>query len=381
MIQQPQRQYYLDWIRVITIGVVFLFHCARFFDYDDWHVKNSVLSGTANTFTFFLAEWIMPMFFFISGASTWYALQRKSASKFTADRVKRILIPLVFGILVLSPHQVYLERLTHLQFQGSFIDFLPHYFSGWYGLGGNFAWMGLHLWYLLLLFVFSLIALPLFMLIKKQSSGSINANPSLLYLAAFVVLLALPGCLMPVDGLIGGRMWGGWSMVEHLILFISGFYAFSISHTKCLWLKYRHGFLAAAAILTAINMYLFLNHIKFEFGSAYYLMKILLRAAVCYSWLFAILGFSEYKLNFTNSKLNYCNEAVLPFYIFHQPVIILIGYFIVQWHLPIGLKYVLIGLSSFSVVMLCYHFVIKNNPFLRFIFGLGKRNPSTQKKN
>jgi len=375
MIQQTQRQYYLDWIRVITILVVFLFHCARFFDYDDWHIKNSVLSPTANTTTFFLAEWIMPIFFFISGASTWYALQSKTASKFITDRVKRILVPLVFGILVLSPHQVYLERLTHHQFRGSFIGFLPHYFSGWYGLGGNFAWMGLHLWYLLLLFVFSLIALPLFLLIKKHSRKYTNTNPSLFYLAALIILLALPGCLLPVDGLVGGRMWGGWSMV----LFISGFYAFSISGTKCLWLTYRYGYLTAAFILTAINMYLFLHHFRFEFGSAYYLMKILLRAAVCYSWMFTILGFSESRLNFTNNKLKYCNEAVLPFYILHQPVIILIGYFIVQWNLPVGVKYVLIGLSSFSVVIICYHFFIKNSSFLRLIFGLGKVRPLTEK--
>ncbi|TWI97180.1 acyltransferase-like protein [Mucilaginibacter frigoritolerans] len=380
MIQQTQRQYYLDWIRVITILLVFLFHCARFFDYDDWHIKNSVLSATTNTATFFLAEWIMPIFFFISGAGTWYALQSKTAAKFITDRVKRILVPLVFGIFILSPHQVYLERLTHHQFGGSFIDFLPHYFSGWYGLGGNFAWMGLHLWYLLLLFVFSLLALPLFLLIKKYSLKYINANPSLFYLVGLIILLALPGCLLPVDGLVGGRMWGGWSMVEHLVLFISGFYAFSMPRIRALWLTYRYGYLTAALILTSINMYLFLHHIMFEFGSAYYLLKILLRAAVCYSWMFTILGFSQYRLNFTNNKLKYCNEAVLPFYILHQPVIILIGYFIVQWNLPVGVKYVLIGLSSFSVVILCYHFLIKNNSFLRFIFGLGKVRPSTEKK-
>jgi glucan biosynthesis protein C len=154
------RQYYLDWIRVGTILLVYFFHCGRFFDYGDWHVKNAAFSPAIDFFTYALVGWMMPMFFFISGASTWFALGAKSNKQFVSDRSKRIFIPLLMGILLLSPHQVYLERLTHHQFSGSFIDFIPHYFSGWYAFGGNFAWMGLHLWYLLLLFVYSLLTLP-----------------------------------------------------------------------------------------------------------------------------------------------------------------------------------------------------------------------------
>ena len=163
-----KRLYYLDWIRVITILVVFLFHCCMFFTFYDWHVKNAVLSPAIDLIAFILLQWMMPMFFFISGAGTWYALKFKSSGKFIKDRIKRLVVPLIFGIFILSPHQVYLERFTHHQFKGSFIDFIPYYFHGWYALGGNFAWMGLHLWYLLLLFIFSVILLPLFLFIKRK---------------------------------------------------------------------------------------------------------------------------------------------------------------------------------------------------------------------
>lgn len=156
-----KRSYYLDWVRVVSIGLVFLFHCGRFFDHEDWHVKNNATSELATQAIFFMSRWIMPLFFFISGASTWFALQGKTPGSFSKSRLKRIAIPLIFGILVLSPPQVYLERLSHHQFSKSLIEFLPHYFEGWYAFGGNFAWMGLHLWYLLLLLVFSLAGLPL----------------------------------------------------------------------------------------------------------------------------------------------------------------------------------------------------------------------------
>lgn len=136
------RQYYLDWVRVGTILLVFFFHCGRFFDYGDWHVKNAAYSPAIDLFTYALVGWMMPMFFFISGASTWFALGAKSNKQFISDRSKRILIPLLMGILLLSPHQVYLERLTHHQFSGSFIDFIPRYFSGWYAFGGTLPGWG-----------------------------------------------------------------------------------------------------------------------------------------------------------------------------------------------------------------------------------------------
>jgi len=406
------RQYYLDQVRVITILLVFLFHCNRFFDSDGWHAKNAISSPVSDFFSFFMVEWMMPMFFFISGASTWFALQSKTGGRFVMDRTKRILVPLIFGIFILSPHQVYFERLTYGQFSGSFLAFLPHYFSGWYAFGGNFAWMGLHLWYLLLLFVFSLVALPLFLLLKRKraraasglegkellsgSAGRVreeagrvreeagrvnqdNGQPQKRhgwvrwgYLVAFILLLAIPGWVLSPDGKLGGRLWGGWSLLEHLVLFVMGYYAFSRPAIVRSWQDKRYALLIATVALTALNSYLFLHHIRFPFGTGPYLLKILLRAIVCVSWILTILGWAERKLNYTDSRLKYNNEAVLPFYILHQPVILLIGYFVVQWQVPLALKYAMIALSSFIVIMLVYEYAVKRVAVLRFLFGIGK---------
>ncbi|MCR8558886.1 acyltransferase family protein [Mucilaginibacter sp. BJC16-A38] len=366
------RQYYLDWLRVITICLVFLFHCSRFFDFDDWHVKNAVLSSTANLFTFFMVQWMMPLFFFISGASTWFALQSKTGGKFLKDRMQRILVPLIFGIFILSPHQVYFERVSHYQFAGTFLGFLPHYFSGLYAFGGNFAWMGLHLWYLLLLFVFSVISLPLLLLIKRISAGRIKSGSAFIYLFMFVILLALPGCLFSPDSIIGARVWGGWNIIEHLVLFILGYFAFSMIDIQNIWLRYRYLLLVITVLSTAVNIYLFVNNIKFDFGTFPYFLKIALRSVVCFSWICTLLGFAKNKLNYTNKFLKYGNEAVLPFYIIHQPVIVLIGYFIVQLQLSIGLKYVIIVVVSLSIAMFCYEFLIRRSEAIRYLFGIGR---------
>lgn len=117
----------------------------------------------------FLVQWIMPLFFILSAFSTYYALKARGPGTFIKERLKRLGIPFLLGTFVfLIPVQVYIERFTNGQFSGSFLQFYPHYFEGWYGFGGNFAWMGLHLWYLQVLLIFSLLVLPLFLLLNKS---------------------------------------------------------------------------------------------------------------------------------------------------------------------------------------------------------------------
>src|SRR3990172_7810121 len=149
-----QRRFDLDWLRVLAILSVFLYHSTRFFNFGDWHVKNPVTYPFAQYLESFMEPWMMPLIFLISGASIFYALDKGGAGKFFKDKVLRLLVPLVVGVFTHASLQVYLERLTHGQFSGSYFEFLPHYFEGIYldiGVGGNFAFAGMHLWYLLFL--------------------------------------------------------------------------------------------------------------------------------------------------------------------------------------------------------------------------------------
>ena len=169
---RPDRLHYIDWLRVLAMFSIFFFHNARLFDFEDWHVKNANASLGSDIFIGFCAQWMMPLFFILAGASVYYALKFRTGRGFIRERTMRILIPLVIvGFFIISPPQVYLERLTHGAFSGTFFQFYPHYFDGLYGLGGNFAWMGMHLWFLVLLFLYSLIALPFFLPGKRRISA------------------------------------------------------------------------------------------------------------------------------------------------------------------------------------------------------------------
>ena len=166
-----QRRYDLDWLRVLTILVVFIFHSGRFFDEWGWHVKNFVVYEGVTDWSDFLTSWIMPIMFVISGASIYFALGKGGVGKFFKDKVLRLLVPLVVGMFTHGIWQVYLERVTKMEFTGTFWQFIPHYFEGIYPFTGNFSITGVHLWYLLALLLFCLIFLPLVSLAERLRAG------------------------------------------------------------------------------------------------------------------------------------------------------------------------------------------------------------------
>src|SRR5260221_8557082 len=101
----------------------------------------------------------MPLLFFISGTVSYFMLQKRSSGGFIGLRFRRLFVPLLFGILIIVPPQVYMERLTQ-GFTGSFWNFYPSIFKTGPYPKGNFSWH--HLWFIMYLFLFDIICAPLF---------------------------------------------------------------------------------------------------------------------------------------------------------------------------------------------------------------------------
>ena len=156
---KSMRLYYLDWLHVFAVLILIFFHSARPFDEWGWRIKNETVSGIITNILQFINIWHMPLFFLLSGSAAWFALSLRPERSFAKERVKRLLIPLVFGMAVIIPSQVYIERIFRGQFEGSYFSFYIVAFSGSYP-EGNLSWH--HLWFLAYLFVFSLLAFPIF---------------------------------------------------------------------------------------------------------------------------------------------------------------------------------------------------------------------------
>ena len=126
-----KRRYEVDWLRIIAMLAVFLYHCTRFFDPEGWHLKNTVQSEVLFVFMRGLIwTWVMELFFLLSGVGTWYALSSRRAGVYIWERVKRLLIPLyTVGLFVLLPLQYYFEVSTNRGYSGNFWQVIPLYFA------------------------------------------------------------------------------------------------------------------------------------------------------------------------------------------------------------------------------------------------------------
>jgi glucan biosynthesis protein C len=385
------RLYYLDWLRVVAILFVFLHHCAKFYDFHTVTIFNEPRSLALSAFREFNFLWMMPLFFVISGAAVFFSLRARKVSGFLKERVLRILVPLLLvGTFVINPLQVYFERLFQGKTTQNFLAWYPHFFDGMYLAGGNFAppGVGSHLWYLLYLFVFSLIALPVFINFGASKNslltriGEVFQRPWALFLLFLPVSAA--SVLAEAVGLGMTRIAGGWDPLSFLVFFLCGYLLYCREATREVIRRYAWVSLVAALALTWL-------HVQSHFGIAWvipgvtrhgpdgallpfdrraWMLVLALRGLLGWIWVLALLGLGERLLNRDNRTLDYANPAVLPFYVIHFSVIYAVGYYLIRWDLNPLLEFGLIAVLSFAGIMAVYELLIRRFNVLRFLLGM-----------
>jgi glucans biosynthesis protein C len=221
----------LDLIRVAIVGGLTLYHTACVFVPGEFYVSNTPSSYSLTLFVFYTKLWAMPLLFFVAGAGIWYALRTRSAGAFVRQRLRRLLVPLVVGILVLVPPQLYYalrfkghEPQSYWHFLGRFFDVgvtldFPSFLRGadpeaLFELG--------HLWFLYFLLVYSLLLMPLFLLLRRDSGRPLRewlVTPCRRPWGVFV--LALP--ILVVESSLGTWGPGGWNEYAYLAFLFYGF--------------------------------------------------------------------------------------------------------------------------------------------------------------
>ena len=192
----------------------------------------------------------MPLFFLIAGAGTYYSLQSRRVRQFIRERTLRLLIPLIFGMFVIVVPQAYFEAVSHgeqlggynfFQIYGLYLQTLPE--LNWF-----------HLWFLAYLFVFSLIALPVFLPFGKATKSVIARAAAILdkpwtLLPLLVISIAVIDILITPTGFWGHRDSGGWNIVSNIFFFILGYLLFSDTRLLEIIKRLRWYFLGAGIIL------------------------------------------------------------------------------------------------------------------------------------
>ena len=145
---------------------------------------------------------------------------------------------------------------------------------------------------------------------------------------------------------IGIRSFGGWSLLTYLVFFMTGYFLSLDPGFKDTVKGHR-----APALLIASGTTL-LGIVSYFYGMEYVdRYGDILTATASWCWLLAIFGFGSRYLSFSNPVLKYANEAVLPFYILHQAMIVIFVFRIAQWDLGVLAKFLLIFSFSFVTII------------------------------
>ena len=378
-----QRRYDLDWLRVIAFGLLILFHTGMMFVSWNWHVKNPETSEGLEWVMRFLHEWRMPLLFFISGAAVWFAMEKYPLFSYLRERVLRLFVPLAFGMLVVIPPQVYFERKFQQWGYSSFWEFYPTIFTSGSYPQGNMSWH--HLWYLPYILAYSLALLPILLWLRTTPGRRTMAKVrkglcspgALLLLCAPSALSDL--CLRPYWPFDANNLVADWgNFTSKALIFLTGFVLCSGEEVWDRIEQYRLRALALG-LATAATLY-FCWYSSVEIQGLYRSAFRLLRNLNLWCWLLAVLGFGRRYLRFNHPFLKYATEAVYPWYILHQTVIVAIGYYAAGWNLGLWWKYIVVLAAMVIVTGLLHEFVIRRTPLLRPLFGLKIRKQAARSR-
>jgi len=367
--QKTERQYFIDWLRILLILSVFIFHIGMFFNTWGWHVKNPTQYGGALiNIMDFLHQWRMPLLFLISGAGTYYALGKRSPKKYLGERFKRLMIPFFAGIFILVPVQVYLEKADQFS---SLLSFYPQMFDGVYP-GGNFSWH--HLWFILYLFVISLFIAPFLKLFK--SNGYLRFSIWLEGLASrplalnivVVILIASQQLLRPYFPDNTHALVNDWAyMAFYIIFFLAGFMLLSNKNIIESIRDQKNLYLGEAAIATGV---MFASPHLFADESVSHLVWGISSIVLAWSCALAAIGYAKQYLNRDSMFRKVANEAIYPFYLLHQPVILILGFLMIKVEMPDIYRFLILTISSFGITCALYWFVVRPFNITRVIFGM-----------
>ena len=364
----------LDWLRVTAFGLLIFYHAGMAWSGWSWHVTSpDSLEGLREAMRF-LNRWRMPLIFVVSGAAIMLALGDRTPGAFVRDRLKRLLLPLGFGMIVIVPPQVYLERLYSGQFTGSFLQWLPHAFDGVYPKG-NMSWH--HLWFVAYVLVLTLLLLPVFLWARSESgqaavakAGRIAARYGL-HWAMALPLAASTLWLVPISWNINGLV-GDWNgLVSYGALLLYGAFIFGSSDLLRALQRQRLFSLAIGIAAYAILYFgYFEGTVRPTISPEVRPVYALLSAVNVMAWLFAIIGFAHRYLTRRPAFLSEATEAVYPFYLIHQTVTVVAVWALLTIGAPPLLGFIAAVGTTFAGTWLIYAGLVRPWRWIRPLFGM-----------
>ena len=335
------RKYYVDNIRWIFILLLVPYHAAM--AWNVWGEPNYIYfesNQIISSIVVFFSPYFMPLMFFIAGISTRFALQKRTIGQYLLERTKKLLIPFIFGTVLIMPPMTYIADKFNYDYQGNlfrhYAVFFTH-FTDLTGADGGFS-VG-QFWFILYLFLISLIAVGMILLQRNIMHLNEIDLP--------LVLIFLWGLPLPLFS--GVLSIGGKSLVEYTYIFLVGYYMFSNENVINKIEKWKWMFFCIGVTATIFNVYMSiwsdtqqpLFHTTANYVSEWFMIS-------------SLLGIGKGYLNFNGKIAKYMSKRSYTFYIFHFVWVVLFQYLLFNiYNSNTILLYILPVLFAYGTTLLC----------------------------
>lgn len=374
------RRYDLDWIRVCAFALLVLYHVGMYYVTWDWHVKSPVASATIEPLMLLTSPWRLSLLFLVSGAATAFLLE-KSRTGFLQTRSWRLLVPLVFGMLVIVPPQAYYQVVENLPggFTDGYLSFWARYLQGDDSFCRDGECLDIptwnHLWFVAYLWVYTLLIWGAARFMPRQLNRLRRSTLKLLsgagiMLVPILFLMAARIGLWPTFDSTHGLFDDWYNHAQYFGVFLFGFL---IANAQPAWQGIQR--VRWTAFLIALASYAFFVWYFTLYTDTNPPPDGMLTLQRCvwsvFQWcsIVAILGFARQLAPGDGPALRYLSQAIFPVYILHQSVIVIAAHNMKLFEIDPVLEGLLLVALTFSVCFGCYE-IIRRVGWLRPLFGL-----------
>jgi hypothetical protein len=370
----PERRYDLDWLRILVFGLLIFYHIGMLY-VKNWgfHFKSAYQSQTLENFMLIVEPWRMASLWLISGIAIRFILVKVSLIRYAFVRSLRLLLPLLFGVLVIIPPQLYVEMTTSGALDLSYWQFYLALFNDNTALFKNNQagiWPHLdvnHLWYLRSLWQYSL---ALIVLLPLLNSSYITTASDWLFkqhISVIVLVLSLP--------IIFIQLYWSTDTSRYPLGFTFLIYGYLIGWHVSFWqqLKMKIKALLLTFLLSLLLFISFYNTVWLSIDDStpawLIIIGMIIYSVVRVLGVLMVLALAYKYLNKKSSLLDYFNDAVYPFYIVHQTIIIVLAYNLAPFSLGPIIEPISVILLTILLCFFCFE-VIRRIDMLKPLFGV-----------
>lgn len=354
--QSPQREYGLDALRVFAFVMLILYHSGMGYVPWGWHVKNNELSDAFIAPMQFLNRWRLPLLFFISGCGVAFSLRRRTLAEFRSERLRRLGLPILAGIFVIVPPQIYFERLAHGA-TFSYAEFYPSVFQFVPYPKGSTSWH--HLWFVVYVLVYALATIPIYARMRRFAAmfgDWVSISRWRIYAVTIPNLII--GMTLGPHFPTTNALFGDWAnLLGAWLTFCWGFVFASNERLLDLVQRRRFEFFWIGVAATAL--FFTSNGFARELGSSY----------MGFAWIMTLVGFARQWVRADSASLRYATEAVFPFYIAHQTITVAMVYWMRNGEAAVISKWLLAVAATFAGSTAVFE-IVRRVSLLRPFFGL-----------